>query len=129
MKAAAWYGNLPAIAAAGVDHLLGGTGTATGAQTPPTQGRPWSTPDQAVLRGVVPGATFSADPPKAAQQVTTAFDNSIMGLQTKYNQTLQNAQISQNPGSYTQELQSQADEIARVQENKNKALLRFTVGQ
>lgn len=127
------YGNLPAIVGQRVEQALGGAQgeTPTGNANFPTANRPATTPEQALTRGLIPGATTSTDRDRAYNQTVTQYQRSIDALQSQLNQTARGT-AAETPAGSQARLDRIADlqkRIATVEQLRLKALERFTLGR
>lgn len=128
MNAAKTWGELPANAGQAVGSLFGVEGAARGASNLPEVPRPWTTPEQAMTRAVVPGMSFSADTEKAYGQINNAFDAQLKNKEMELNGIVNSATYQLNPQQFAGKLQQLQTQITTLQTSKQKALQRLVIG-
>lgn len=107
---------------------MGESGTALGSGSTPDVMQPWSTPDQAVMRGIFPGATYSPNAPKAYAQIEKAFDTRLQDVKTEASRIMNSPQYAINPQAFAKDLNAKTQQIAKLEEAKTLQLSKLILG-
>lgn len=128
MNAAKLYGELPAEVGAYIGKAFGDEGSARGARNMPDPARPWTTPEQAISRAIVPGLSVSGDTQKAYGQIDQAFGHRISEVEKQRNTILNSATYQMSPQQFAGKLEQYEGQIVSLQQARYKQLQRLVIG-
>lgn len=129
LNAGAWWGRLPQNIGQELGQAFGDTGSVTGMKKLPDVPQPWTTPEQAFLRGIIPGATYSPNTTKAYAQINAAFDRRIQEKEREISSIVGTADYQYAPGKYQSLLEKRQAELGSLQQAKHERLQRLVLGE